>query len=83
MLTAISELMAGYPVVSISPLVKYPEGSNYAILYPKLTEYLKNQLPNISNNTQVVNAIHDLTDAPIETIKEALSWGKGPEIRIE
>lgn len=70
-------------LVKASPFVKYPEGSNYETLYPKLTSVLKNDLPKIANNQRVIDAIHGITDAPKEKIKEALQWGKGPEIHIE
>ena len=70
-------------LVKASPYVKYPEGSNYETLYPKLTTLLKNDLPKISNNDKVINKIHEITDAPKETIKEALKWGKGPTIQIQ
>ncbi len=70
-------------LVSAMPLVKYPENSTYETDYPKLTEYLKNELPKIADNQMVVDAIHDYTDAPVEIIKDALQWGKGPEIIID
>jgi len=69
-------------MINYNPLVKYPENSTYETDYPRLTEYLKNELPNIADNQIVVNLIHDYTDTPKETIKEALQWGKGPEIVI-
>ncbi len=80
---ALDDTMLGYPVVIISPYVKYPKDSNYESRYPKLTKYLKEKLPTIASNQKVIDAINDLTDAPKDIIKEALEWGKGPEIRIE
>ena len=82
-LRAINALMDNYSLVSFKPLVKYPLTSNYANTYSKLTEFLKVELPKIIHNTKVIDAINDLTDVPKETIKEALKWGKGPEVRIE
>tara|TARA_R110002051_G_scaffold73135_2_gene132720 strand:- start:16990 stop:18435 length:1446 start_codon:yes stop_codon:yes gene_type:complete len=82
-LRAINDLMDNYSLVSFKPLVKYPLTSNYANTYPKLTEFLKVELPKIIDNTKVIDAINDLTDVPKETIKESLKWGKGPEVRIE
>ncbi|WP_025744022.1 hypothetical protein [Aquimarina pacifica] len=72
-------------VVSVSPLVKYPKdkAEQYKNDYPQLTEYLKNEVPKIANNETIINEIHELTDAPFEAIKEALQWGKGPEIIVQ
>ena len=71
-------------IISSLPLVKYPKekAEQYKSDYPRLTEYLQNEIPKIANNDEVINSIHNLTNAPIETIKEALKWGKGPEIKI-
>ncbi|PKV48986.1 zincin-like metallopeptidase toxin 3 of polymorphic toxin system [Aquimarina sp. MAR_2010_214] len=72
-------------LVSIQPFVKYPKdkAEQYKRDYPALTEFLKNEIPKIANNDKIINEIHGITDAPVETIKEALQWGKGPEIVIE
>ncbi len=71
--------------VCISPFVKYPKdkAEQYKNDYPQLTEYLKNEVPKIANNETIINEIHELTDAPFEAIKEALQWGKGPEIIVQ
>jgi hypothetical protein len=69
--------------VTASPFIKYPPNSNYATLYPKLTNVLKNDLPKIAHNQKVIDVINEITDAPKETIKEALQWGKGPTIHIQ
>ncbi|SDQ11895.1 hypothetical protein [Flagellimonas zhangzhouensis] len=68
--------------VSPFPFVKYPTGSNYHILYPKLTQYLKSQLPNVANIPKITNAIHQFTQLPINQIQNDLQWGKGPEVHI-
>lgn len=65
------------------PFVKYPPNSNYATLYPKLTEYLKNQLPNIKDNTTIINAIKKYTNLTTAEIEQHLKWGNGPTIKIE
>ncbi|WP_420385052.1 hypothetical protein [Roseivirga sp.] len=65
------------------PLVKYPKGSDYATKYPKLTEYLKNQIPTIASNTLIVEAIKKYTGLSAEVIKKQLRWGEGPEIRVK
>lgn len=70
-------------LITLSPLFKYPLNSNYDSLYPKLTSLLKNDIPKIANNVKVIDTIHSLVpEASKEIIKEALKWGKGPEINI-
>lgn len=72
--------------ISFYPLIKYPANKalQYKTDYPKLTDFLQNELPKIAQNQKIVNEIHELTNVPINTIKEALQWGnKGPEIIIE
>lgn len=76
---SIASLLSSYP------LVKYPfdKATQYKQDYPKLTEYLMNELPKIANNQDVIDAIYGLTETPKEIIKVALQWGIGPEIIIE
>ena len=81
--TEIIESAADSTLVTASPFVKYPVNSNYETLYPKLTSLLKDDLPKIANNQKIIDAIHGITEAPKETIKEALKWGKGPTIQIQ
>lgn len=69
-------------LVTPFPLVKYPEGSNYASQYPKLTEYLKNKLPKIGDIPLIVNTIKDITGLNEQKIKTDLLWNKGPVIEI-
>lgn len=71
-------------LASTLPLVQYPKdkAAEYKNKYKKLTKYLREELPKISDNNTIVNKINELTDAPIDKIKQALSWGKGPEIII-
>ena len=75
---------AGLDVTLITsfPFVKYPIGSNYATLYPKLTEYLKYQLPIIKDNQAIISKIVKYGDLSASIVKEHLEWGKGPEIVI-
>lgn len=69
-------------VVVCAPYVKYPVGSNYETLYPKLTEYLKNRLPTIKDNQVIVNAIKKYTNLTTAQIQQHLQWGSGPTIEI-
>ncbi|UGU16389.1 hypothetical protein LS482_00635 [Sinomicrobium kalidii] len=78
----IDALMTEQALVSISPLIKYPKGSDYATRYPKLTEYLKNQLPKVANISRIVYAINHFTKLPISEIKRDLQWGSGPTLVI-
>ncbi len=71
----------GY-VLSFSPFFKYPPNSNYAAQYPKLTEYLKNQLPNLANEELIVDALKQYGSLTEQQIKDALTWGQGPIIEI-
>ena len=64
------------------PEVKYPEGSNYAEIYPKFTEYLKNKVPTLKDNETIINAIEKYGDLSAVDIKDQLQWGKGPTIKI-
>lgn len=69
-------------LVSFFPFIKYPPNSNYDTLYPKLTEYLKNQLPKVADIPLIVDTIKGLTGLTESQIKEDLKWGKGPTIHI-
>ena len=69
-------------LITSFPFVKYPVGSNYATLYPKLTEYLKYQLPIIKDNQAIISKIVKYGDLSASIVKEHLEWGKGPEIVI-
>ncbi len=72
-------------VITASPFIKYPKAKalQYKKDYPELTKYLINELPKIAKNERIIKELHELTDAPKDTIREALQWGSGPEIRIE
>jgi len=70
-------------LVTAFPLLKYPEGSNYETLYPRLTQVLMEKIPAMAENELIVNAIHGITDAPVDVIIDALQWGNGPEVEIE
>lgn len=71
--------------ISAFPFVKYPEDktAQYRRDYPKLTEYLENQLPKISDNPIIVNAFKQYTNMTDAQVRETLTWGDGPEIKIE
>ncbi|NGP87297.1 hypothetical protein [Fodinibius halophilus] len=76
---------AGLPksVLSLAPKVQYPDGSNYAQDYPKLTEYLRNKLPTLKDNETIINAIEKYGDLSVDDIKDDLQWGEGPIIKIK
>ncbi|NJB37019.1 hypothetical protein [Croceivirga sp. JEA036] len=71
--------------VSTFPFVKYPEdkAAQYKSDYPKLTEYLMNQLPKLVDNPTIVNAFKKYTNATTEQVEQILKWGDGPEIVIK
>ncbi|WP_162623306.1 hypothetical protein [Confluentibacter sediminis] len=69
-------------LVTAFPFVKYPPNSNYAIQYPKLTEYLKIQLPTIKNNQFIINKIVQYGDLGQSEVKKHLEWGNGPIIEV-
>ncbi|MDX1700896.1 MAG: hypothetical protein R3250_09780, partial [Melioribacteraceae bacterium] len=76
----IIEALVNESLVSWFPFIKYPESkaAQYKTDYPKLTEYLMNQLPRVANITKITNAIKDVTRLPLETIKKDLKWDEGP-----
>lgn len=69
-------------LVSASPLFKFPLNSNYELVYPKLTEYLKNKLPDVADINLIVNTINEITGVSTSIIKNDLQWGHGPTISI-
>ncbi|MHA7832519.1 MAG: hypothetical protein ACX93O_15595 [Flagellimonas sp.] len=81
-LDAVDACMEGYGVISIAPFIKYPKNSNYETLYPKLTEYLKNKLPNVANIPKITDAIQEFTQLPLNQIQNNLQWGEGPEVHV-
>jgi len=74
--------MEGYGVINFAPFIKYPKNSNYEIIYPKLTEYLKNKLPNVANIPKITDAIQEFTQLPLNQIQNNLQWGERPELKI-
>lgn len=68
--------------ISLKPFFKYPQGSNYATLYPKLTEYLKNKVPQLRFNQFIIDKLEQYSELSVEQIKNDLQYGKGPEIHI-
>tara|TARA_R110000796_G_scaffold848_3_gene3254 strand:+ start:4843 stop:6342 length:1500 start_codon:yes stop_codon:yes gene_type:complete len=71
-------------LVTLFPFVKYPDdkAAQYKSDYPKLTEYLKRQLPKVANIPKIMDAIHGFTKLPKDQIKNDLQWGEGPELHI-
>lgn len=79
----INIFMNDNPLITFSPLIKYPKGSNYDTQYPKLTEYLKNQLSKVADIPLITNAIMDITGLSLGQIQNDLKWNdQGPEINI-
>ena len=72
-------------LVSHIPYIKYPEdqAENYKTNYPRLTEYLMNQLPTVGNITKITDAIHDITGLSLADIKRDLQWDNGPTLIIK
>ncbi len=71
-------------LISAAPFIKYPKNKakEYKRKYPKLTEYLKNQLPKVANIKKITSAIHKFTKLPLHQIQKELKWGEGPELEI-
>lgn len=69
-------------IITDNPKVQYPDSSNYAEKYPKLTEYLRNKLPKLKDNKIIIDAIVKYGDLSASKVKEQLQWGNGPIIRI-
>jgi hypothetical protein len=72
-------------ILSALPFVKYPKSKSneYRRNYPKLTEYLKNQLPKVANNIAITRAFKKYTNMTDAQVKETFNWGEGPEIVIK
>ncbi len=50
--------------------------------YPKMAYYVKNDLPQVANNTTIANAMKRIGGMDLKTLKDALAFGRGPEIKI-
>ncbi len=50
--------------------------------YPKLAHYVKNDLPDILDLPAVVGAMKKVGQINRVALRHALTWGKGPELRI-
>lgn len=70
-------------LISIKPFVKYPEGSNYESQYPNLTDYLKNDLPDLSEDDLIVDALEQYGSLSEQQIEDALKWGNESSTTIE
>jgi hypothetical protein len=71
--------------LSAFPFVKYPKdkAAEYRRDFPKLTEYLENQLPKLADNILITRAFKKFTNMTDAQIKEAFKWDEGPEIVIK
>lgn len=70
-------------LISPFPFFKYPPGSIYTTVYPKLTEYLKNKMPLLKNNQYIINKLKQYSELSEERIITDLVWGQGPTIYVE
>ncbi|MFV0305011.1 MAG: hypothetical protein ACK5IC_05990 [Moheibacter sp.] len=64
------------------PFFKFPNSSNYSTLYPQFTFLVKDHIPTLKNNQELIQTINNLTGVSINDIKNDLTWGEGPEIHI-
>src|SRR5690606_33249350 len=71
------EAMNNESILIFSPFVKYPQdlAEQYKLDYPKLTEYLQNELPNLSNDNLIIEALEEYGSLTQQQIEEALIWG--------
>lgn len=69
-------------LLSFFPTFKYPAGSNYSTQYPKLTEYLKNKIPELKNNPLIINKLVQYSELSSQQVINDLKWGQGPTIQI-
>jgi len=72
-------------IISAFPFVKYPtdKAAQYRRDYPKLTEYLQNELPKLADNPSIVNAFKQYTNMTDTQVRETLTWGDGPNLLVE
>jgi len=69
-------------LISASPFIKYPDGSNYSSTYPELTSILKDYIPTFKDDERLTSLISELTGLSESRIKDDLTWGEGPEVHI-
>jgi len=50
--------------------------------YPKLSYYVKVNMPQVLNVSSLVNAMNKIGNINRTQLREALSWGRGPQIKI-
>lgn len=72
-----AQAMANESMLTFSPLVKYPQdlAEQYKLDYPKLTEYLRNELPSLSMDNLITEALEEYGNLTQQQIEEALIWG--------
>ena len=51
-------------------------------LHPKLTYYVKMNLPGVINEPSILHAMNSIGNINKAQLKSALSWGQGPQIKI-
>lgn len=81
-ITELIDLEINRNLLSFFPTFKYPVGSNYSAQYPKLTEYLKNKIPELKNNQFVINKLVQYSELSSQQVINDLKWGQGPTIQI-
>ena len=66
------------------PFLQYPESEaeNYKRDYPKFTNFLKNEIVDIKNDQNVIDALTQIGIITEEQIIEHLTWDKGPIVRL-
>ena len=69
-------------LITALPFFKYPDGTNYASIYPELTWLLQERIPMLKDNTHLINTITTLTGISEQEVKNHLTWGEGPEVHI-
>lgn len=77
------EAVVSGKLVSAFPFVKYPEGSNYTVQYPNLTNYLKNEFPKLADDSLIVDALEQYGSFSKQQIRDALKWGNNSSTTIE
>jgi hypothetical protein len=63
---------------------KFPENSNYELLYPRFTQLVKSDIKKyVMQNQNIIDALKKFTSLTEDQISSHLTWGKGPTLKIE
>ncbi len=52
------------------------------VVYKKFASYVKNELPKVATNKIIAKALLEIGQLDGPTLKRALEWGSGPDIKI-